>query len=124
MHEINRKPKRTQVLLMEDDESQAALIRKKLQQVFFDVSVCQDVGRGLRLSEEQKFAVAIVDLDLGGQSGLDFVRGLNQTRSKTNVILHSVDSTFESAKDGLNLGVFAYVEKGRHDNQLIEQCGR
>lgn len=124
MHEINRKPKRTQVLLMEDDESQAALIRKKLQQVFFDVSVCQDVGRGLRLSEEQKFAVAIVDLDLGGQSGLDFVRGLNQTRSKTNVILHSVDSTFESAKDGLNLGVFAYVEKGRHDNQLIEQCHR
>jgi PAS domain S-box-containing protein len=109
---------------MEDDESQAALIRKKLQQAFFDVTVCQDVETGLRLSEEQKFVVAIVDLDLGGKSGFDFVRGLNRTGINTKVILHSVDSTFESAKDGLNLGVFAYVEKGRHDNQLIEQCHR
>ena len=115
---------RTRVLLMEDDESQAALIRKKLQQAFFDVTVCQDVETGLRLSEEQKFVVAIVDLDLGGKSGFDFVRGLNRIGINTKVILHSVDSTFESAKDGLNLGVFAYVEKGRHDNQLIEQCHR
>ncbi|XZE19550.1 ATP-binding protein [Pirellulaceae bacterium SH449] len=115
---------RTRVLLMEDDESQAALIRKKLQQAFFDVTVCQDVGTGLRLSEEQKFVVAIVDLDLGGTSGFDFVRGLNRIGINTKVILHSVDSTFESAKDGLNLGVFAYVEKGRLDNQLIEQCHR
>jgi PAS domain S-box-containing protein len=109
---------------MEDDESQAALIRKKLQQAFFDVTVCQDVETGLRLSEEQKFVVAIVDLDLGGKSGFDFVRGLTRIGINTKVILHSVDSTFESAKDGLNLGVFAYVEKGRHDNQLIEQCHR
>jgi PAS domain S-box-containing protein len=109
---------------MEDDESQAALIRFKLQQAFFDVTVCQDVETGLRLSEEQKFVVAIVDLDLGGKSGFDFVRGLTRIGINTKVILHSVDSTFESAKDGLNLGVFAYVEKGRHDNQLIEQCHR
>jgi PAS domain S-box-containing protein len=124
MNDINREPKRTQVLLIEDDESQAALIRKKLKPLFFDVVVCHDVEVGLKLSREQNFAVAIVDLDLGGQSGLDFVRGLNQTRCKTNVILHSVDSTFESAKEGLNLGVFAYVEKGRNDNQLVEQCHR
>jgi PAS domain S-box-containing protein len=109
---------------MEDDESQAALIRKKLQQAFFDVTVCEDVATGLRLSEEQKFVVAIVDLDLGGTSGFDFVRGLNRIGINTKVILHSVDSTFESAKDGLNLGAFAYVEKGRLDNQLIEQCHR
>ena len=124
MQEINGKPMRTRVLLMEDDESQAALIRKKLQQAFFDVTVCRDVETGLRLSEEQKFTVAIVDLDLGGTSGFDFVRGLNRIGINTKVILHSVDSTFESAKDGLNLGVFAYVEKGRPDNQLIEQCHR
>lgn len=124
MEDINGNPIRTRVLLMEDDESQAALIRKKLQQAFFDVTVCQDVATGLRLSEEQKFVVAIVDLDLGGTSGFDFVRGLNRIGINTKVILHSVDSTFESAKDGLNLGVFAYVEKGRYDNQLIEQCHR
>lgn len=124
MPEINGKPTQTRVLLMEDDESQAALIRKKLQQAFFDVTFCQDVETGLRLSAEQKFPIAIVDLDLGGTSGLDFVRGLNRIGVPTKVILHSVDSTFESAKDGLNLGVFAYVEKGRLDNQLIEQCHR
>ncbi len=124
MNDFNREPKRIQVLLIEDDRSQAALIRKELQQVFFDVTVCQDVEKGLWLSEQQNFAVAIVDLDLNGQSGLDFVRGLNKTKSKTKVIIHSADATFESAKEGLNLGVFAYVEKGRQDSLLVDQCHR
>ena len=125
MKDVLREPKRRpQVLVIEDDASQSALIRKKLELASFDVSVCQDVESGLRLSEQHKFAVAIVDLDLDGQSGLDFVRGLSATQSKLNVILHSIDCSFESVKEGLNLGVFAYVEKGRKDNQLVDYCHR
>ena len=124
MHDVHRELKRTQVLLLEDDALQAAFIRKRLDLASFEVTVSQDVETGLRHSERQSFAVAIVDLDLSGQSGLDYVRGLIKLRNKTNVILHSVDTSFASVKEGLNLGVFAYVEKGRNDNQLIEYCHR
>ena len=101
---------RPRVLLIEDDASQATFIQRKLELASFEVTACQDVESGLRLSEQQKFALAIVDLDLDGQSGLDFVRGLTAAQRKMNVILHSVDCSFASVKEGLNIGVFAYVE--------------
>ena len=124
MEESTRQPKRPLILVIEDDEAQSALIRKKLQLASFDVIICKDVATGLRLSEENNFAVAVVDLDLGGESGLEFVRGNSRIRSKTKVILHSVDASFQTVKEGLNLGVFAYIEKGRTDNQLIDYCHR
>jgi PAS domain S-box-containing protein len=114
--------RRPQVLLVEDDPAQSAMICKRLEKASFDVVTCDSVESGLKLNQQHPFAAAVVDLDLGGSSGFDFVRGISKTRSRTKVILHSVDLSFQSVKDGLNLGVFAYVEKGRSDNQLIDFC--
>lgn len=115
---------RTRVLVIEDDHLQSALVRKKLELSSFDVSTCEDIEAGLQLVQMHDFAVAVLDLDLGGQSGFDFVRELTKLNSKTKVVVHSFDDSFKTVKEGLNLGVFAYVEKGRLDNELIDFCRR
>jgi PAS domain S-box-containing protein len=115
---------RTRVLVIEDDHLQSALVRKKLELNSFEVSTCADIEAGLQLVQMHDFAVAVLDLDLGGQSGFDFVRELTKLNSKTKVVVHSFDVSFKTVKEGLNLGVFAYVEKGRLDNELIDFCRR
>ncbi|MCY2985858.1 MAG: PAS domain S-box protein [Planctomycetota bacterium] len=112
------------VLVIEDDPFQSALIEKKLELADFEVSCCNSIAEGLQLASQREFPVAVVDLDLGGESGLDFVQSLSRASPKTRAIIHSIDTSFETVKKGVNVGIFAYVEKGRNDNQLVDECHR
>ena len=112
------------VLVVEDDVTQSAIIERRLRLASFAVDACACVSDAVNLIADKEYAVAVVDLNLGGETGLDFVRHLTNIGSKTRVILHSIEASFESAKEGINLGVFAYVEKGAKAEQLLEKCHR
>ena len=120
----NPSSRKLHVLVIEDDPFQSALIEKKLSLAAFEVSCCGSISEGLQLASQREFPVAVVDLDLGGESGLDFVQSLSRTSPKTRAIIHSIDTSFETVKKGVNVGIFAYVEKGRIDNQLVDECHR
>jgi len=124
MGSVNLSSGKLHVLVIEDDPFQSALIEKKLGLAAFEVSCSKSIAEGLRLARQREFPVAVVDLDLGGESGLDFVQSLSRASPKTRAIIHSSDTSFEAVKKGVNVGIFAYVEKGRNDNQLIDECHR
>ncbi len=121
---VNQSSGKLHVLVIEDDPFQSALIEKKLGLAAFEVSCCNSISEGLQLATKREFPVAVVDLDLGGESGLDFVQSLSRASPKTRAIIHSIDTSFETVKRGVNVGIFAYVEKGRNDNQLVDECHR
>lgn len=112
------------VLVVEDDDSQSILIEKRLRLASFAVDCCRNVDEACRMVEQREYAVAVIDLNLGGESGLEVARILSNWGCKTRVILHSVETCFQSAKEGINLGVFAYVEKGANADQLVHDCHR
>ncbi len=121
---VNPSSGKLHVLVIEDDPFQSALIEKKLELADFEVSCCKSIAEGLQLASQREFPIAVVDLDLGGESGLDFVQSLSRASPKTRAIIHSIDTSFETVKKGVNVGIFAYVEKGRNDNQLVDECHR
>lgn len=121
---VNPTSGKLNVLVIEDDPFQSALIAKKLVLSAFEVASCKSIAEGLQLARQREFHVAVVDLDLGGESGLDFVQSLSRASPKTRAIIHSVDTSFETVKKGVSIGIFAYVEKGRNDNQLVDECHR
>lgn len=112
------------LLLIEDDPAQLAILAKILRRESFDVVTCKGLESAFEIAEIESFAVAVVDLDLNGESGLEFARSLASKRIKTRIIIHTAFSTVESMRDGLNLGVFAYVEKLSDFSQLIEYVHR
>jgi two-component system, LuxR family, sensor kinase FixL len=123
MSEIHKRS-RLRLLLIEDDPAQLAILAKFLRREDFDVVTCTGLEQALKVAQGEAFAVAVVDLDLNGDSGLEFARVLVTRQEKTRVIIHTAYSTFESMRDGLNLGVFAYVEKLSDFSQLIEYVHR
>jgi PAS domain S-box-containing protein len=115
---------RPRVLLIEDDPDQQKLLSHVLRRERMEVTACGSVEDALQLVAQQQFAVAVVDLSLPGQSGIQFARELSRLKHKTRIVIHTGHATFESAKEGLNLGAFAYVEKIGDFTQLLDHVRR
>jgi signal transduction histidine kinase/ActR/RegA family two-component response regulator len=112
------------ILVVEDDEAQRKLLERSLVKAKFEVTVSKSVEDAIACLDQLQFAVAVVDLSLFDKSGLDFVRELVRRSSRTRVIIHTGNASFESAREGIELGVFAYVEKSQGISELVSQVGR
>lgn len=101
------------VLLIEDEEDIAALIKLQAEIAGYKLFVEVDGLNGLRAVEREKPDLVILDLMLPGQSGLDVCRKI-----KTNPDLKDIPVIMISAKSeeldvvlGLELGADDYVTK-------------
>lgn len=105
-----QKPK---ILLIEDEEDIAALIKLQAEIAGYKLLVEVDGLNGLRTIEREKPDLVILDIMLPGQSGLDVCRKI-----KTNPELKDIHVIMLSAKTeeldvilGLELGADDYVNK-------------
>jgi DNA-binding response OmpR family regulator len=105
-----QKPK---ILLIEDEEDIAALIKLQAEITGYKLLVEVDGLNGLRAVEREKPDLIILDIMLPGQSGLDVCRKI-----KTNPELKNIPVIMLSAKSeeldvilGLELGADDYVSK-------------
>ena len=119
-----QQPGQLRILLVEDDRSQLLLLAKFLRRENFDVTTCSGLTEASDAILDNEFAVAIVDLDLNGESGLELARLLQRRKIPTRVVIHTAHSSFQSVREGLDLGIFAYVEKYADFSQLIESVHR
>jgi len=112
------------VLIIDDDPSHRMLLREILEHEGFATLTCGDGGRALELLAQHQVAVAIVDLklpDLLGTELLDRIRAHDETIS---VIIHTAYGTFDSARDSVNLGAVAYLEKSGDPAELVRHVHR
>jgi two-component system, OmpR family, alkaline phosphatase synthesis response regulator PhoP len=105
-----QKPK---ILLIEDEEDIAALIKLQAEIAGYKLQVEVDGLNGLRAVEREKPDLVILDIMLPGQSGLDVCRKI-----KTHADLKDIPVIMISAKSeeldvilGLELGADDYVTK-------------
>lgn len=113
------------LLLVEDDDAQRRTIRKLLGRVGYDVADCDNVKEAVRLLEQDSFPICVLDLRLEGRYGLDVLRQLDENQiEETSFIIHTGHGTFDSARDALNLGAFAYIEKLGNPNELLNHVHR
>lgn len=104
---------KTKLLLIEDEEDIAALIKLQAEIFGFKLLIEVDGLNGLRAIEKERPDLVILDIMLPGQSGLDVCRKI-----KSNPDLKSIPIIMISAKSeeidiilGLELGADDYVTK-------------
>ena len=112
------------ILSIEDTPSQSKLVERSLSNAGFLVSSCSSISEARDLLAQFEFCVAVVDLSLFNEDGMTLVAEISNSRPKTKIIIHTANASFESARDGLELGVYAYVEKSRGVVFLVEQVRR
>jgi len=112
------------ILVVEDDEAQRHTMCDILRQEGFEPIACADAREALESAETANASVAIVDLRLPDMSGIQVLQELMTLLQGARVIIHTAYGSFESARDALNLGAFAYVEKLSDPRELISHVHR
>ena len=100
------------VLLVEDHQivrdGLKTLLREQAITVFGEASTAADA---LALAREEEWDLAVVDISLGGRSGLDVVREIKQIRPKVPVLVLSMHSEEQYARRAYKAGAAGYITK-------------
>ena len=100
-----------QRVLVVDDEPG---VRESLRMLFkgeFEVVVAAEVEEGLRLLEETRPDLLLLDLVMPGRSGLDLLSELSERGEAPPVIVLSATKTLATAVEAMKLGAADYVTK-------------
>jgi len=100
------------VLLVEDHQivrdGLKTLLREQAITVFGEASTAADA---LSLARDEQWDLAVVDISLGGRSGLDVVREIKQIRPKVPVLVLSMHSEEQYARRAYKAGAAGYITK-------------
>ncbi|MCP4590271.1 MAG: PAS domain S-box protein, partial [bacterium] len=112
------------VLVVEDDDAQRQTLVDLMDSEAYQAIGCATAAEALEVTKTHSFGVAVVDLRLPDLSGTQLLERLREADCRTHVIIHTGYGSFDSAKDAINLGAFAYVEKLGDPAELVRQVHR
>jgi two-component system, OmpR family, alkaline phosphatase synthesis response regulator PhoP len=110
---MNRK-----ILVVDDDEKTAELIRLYLEKDRYRVLVAHDGYHALELARRKQPDLVVLDLMLPGLDGLDLCRIL-RAESNLPIIMVTARSTEDDKLAGLDLGADDYLTKPFSPRELI-----
>jgi DNA-binding response OmpR family regulator len=106
------------ILVAEDDENQAELVRRYLEQDHHRVVVVHDGRHALDVARTRAPALVVLDLMLPGLNGLDVCRAL-RADSDVLVLVLTARSTEDDLLHGLGLGADDYMTKPFSPRELV-----
>lgn len=106
------------ILLVEDDEATAAMLKEELESRGFRVFVAKDGGQAHTSFMMHKPDFAIVDLIISGESGFEICERLKQTNEAVPVLILSVMDMPEARNLAERVGADGYMTKPFDPNEL------
>jgi DNA-binding response OmpR family regulator len=107
------------ILVVEDDENVRIMIEQLLRHAGYTVLEAADGATGLRLVEEMKPRVAIMDVDLPKLSGLAVLKAMRERGFDVPVLMLSAHGEVHHRLKGLGLGADDYMGKPFDPRELL-----
>lgn len=99
------------ILVVEDEQRLARLLKKGLEENAFAVDVCHDGEEGLYMAETSPYDAMVLDVMMPKMDGFTLLRNLRERNIKTPVIMLTARGEVESRVKGLNSGADDYLSK-------------
>jgi len=107
------------ILLVEDEESLASIIKKGLEEENYNMDVCHDGETGLSMAESLAYDGIILDLIIPGLDGISLLNALRDKGIVTPVLILSARDTLEDKIKGLDTGADDYLTKPFEFDELL-----
>lgn len=107
-----------QILIVDDSKDTALLIKQQLQEKYL-VHTAYSLKEARQLLEENRYHIAIVDLILPGENGLDLISEIAKEYPYTAVIAISGQASIEIAITAMKMGASEYLVKPIRNLDLI-----
>jgi DNA-binding response OmpR family regulator len=108
------------ILIIEDESSVRKVIKSYLEREGYFVEGAQDGESGLKLFDDDKYDLVILDLMLPGLSGVEICKNL-RNRSEVYIFILTSKGTVDDKIQGLNIGADEYLVKPFSPREL---CAR
>ena len=99
------------VLVVDDDDAFRGALVAELTRMEFRATGVATADEAVRHVAAHEPDVALLDLRLGGASGLDVLRRIRETSPSTDVIILTGHGTIDTAIEAIRLGAFDYLAK-------------
>ena len=107
------------ILIVEDEESIASVVSRRLERAGFGVVWTATGEAGLEKARSTAFDLILLDIHLPGISGFDVLEALRQEGRRTPVFIVSADRFVDDRVRGLRLGADDYLVKPFDFDELM-----
>ena len=119
MSERTEREQLSRLLIVEDDAGQLRTLSDIMRKEGFDVVGASTASQALECVRREDFGIAVVDLRLPDLTGTQLLEKIHRLNHRVRVIINTGYGSFDSAKEAVNLGAFAYVEKAGDPDELV-----
>ena len=102
---------KTKILVVEDEVSMAALLKKGLEDQNYSVTVAHSGPEGLERARSGDFAAIILDVILPGMDGKTLTAVLRVDNNQTPIIMLTARDSMDNIVEGLDAGAEDYLTK-------------
>lgn len=106
------------ILVVDDDEGLLHLLRMRLSAMGLNVTPCTTGQDALNAVRREPFDIALTDLRLRGEDGLDVTEELLRSQPGLPVIILTAHGSIPNAVEAMQRGAFGYLTKPFDDKEL------
>lgn len=118
MHSGAKESQASQILVVDDERFFREAIRELLEGRGHTVRLAANAAEALEAAEDPRIGVAVLDIQLPDQSGLDVLRLLRERRPSLRVVMLSSHTDQEYVLEALRLGACDYLAKPLHEEEV------
>lgn len=111
---------RENILVIDDDEGLLHLLKMRLSAMGFSVTPCTTGQEAVEATKQTTFNLAITDLRLRSENGLDVTEALLRNQPGLPVIILTAHGSIPNAVEAMQRGAFGYLTKPFDDKELKE----
>jgi two-component system, NtrC family, response regulator GlrR len=106
------------ILVVDDEEGLLHLVKMRLTAMGFAVTACTSGRDAIAAAKKERFDLAIADLRLGNEDGLDVTEELLRIHPGLPVIILTAHGSIPNAVEAMQRGAFGYLTKPFDDKEL------
>lgn len=106
------------ILIVDDEESVRDSLYNWFTEDGFDVESAEDAKKALSILESRHFDVVLADIKMPGMDGMEMLKRIKSSKSKSIVIMMTAFATVNTAVQALKDGAYDYVTKPFDPDEL------
>src|SRR6266536_6386792 len=107
------------LLVVDDDDALVRMLTEAAETRGYQVGCATSMAAADAALNRDHFDVALVDLKLGAESGLDVIRHIKEQTPDAEIVVMSASTSLASAIQSYELSAFAFVQKPFNIGQLF-----
>jgi DNA-binding NarL/FixJ family response regulator len=116
----NTKKRKPFILIVDDDKQVLKSLKIWLKNEGFKAMTASNGEEALQVMEENPIEVALVDLKMRDENGIDVAQRLKETDDMLRIIMLTGFPSYETAVQAMKLGIFDYISKGSSNEKILD----